>query len=85
MKEVVKTYNESFPELASVAKITPTRKSRLLKIINDKFTLPNGSVGIFDTADAWSSLFAWMRESDWLMGRTASNWQMTFDFDLSSD
>jgi hypothetical protein len=21
-----------------------------------------------------------MKQSDWLMGRTASNWQMTFDF-----
>lgn len=78
--EVVKLYNESFPELASVAKVSPQRKSRLLKIINDKFTLPNGDVGTFRTIEDWVHFFDWMKQSDWLMGRTASNWQMTFDF-----
>lgn len=80
VKEVVKIYNESFPELASVAKITAARKSRLLKIINDKFTFPNGTVGTFKTIDDWKELFAWIGQSDWLMGRVSGHWQMTFDF-----
>ena len=78
VKNIVNLYNENFPELASVAKITPTRKSRLLKIIGDKFTVNNNPVS-FKTIDEWQGLFDWIKGSDWLMGRS-SDWQLTFDF-----
>jgi hypothetical protein len=79
VRDIVKTYNEAFPELASVAKITPTRKSKVLKIIGDKFTLPDGTIGTFKTVEDWEGFFDYVRGSDFLMGRS-SDWQMTFDF-----
>lgn len=82
VRNIVKSYNESFPELPSVAKITPARKSKLIKIINDKFTV-NGNPVEFKTLRDWEGLFAYLQNSNFLMGRS-SDWQMTFDFMINS-
>jgi hypothetical protein len=82
VRNIVKSYNESFPELPSVSKITPGRKSKLIKIINDKFTV-NGNPVEFKTLHDWEGLFSYMQNSDFLMGRS-SDWQMTFDFMINS-
>lgn len=77
--EVVQLFNETFPNLSSVRKLTTQRKSRLLKIIKDKFQDPNGKPINFKTIDDWNNFFVYMQESDFLMGRS-SDWQCSFDW-----
>jgi len=71
VRKVIKVFNESFPNLAAVQKITPARKSKLLKIIKD--------FPVYQKIDTWQGLFDYIEKSDFLMGR-ASDWQMSFDF-----
>ena len=83
VSEVVQLFNETFDDLSAVRKMTPTRKNRLLKIIKDKFYDPNGKPISFKTIDDWKTFFAYMQESDFLMGRSGE-WQCSFDWIVNS-
>lgn len=62
-KKIIELYHECLPELAVVIKLTPKRKTQ----IRQRFTEDLGAL------ENWKNFFAYVSESDFLMGRSHSN------------
>jgi hypothetical protein len=73
-QQIADAYNEVFPHLPQVVKVSQKRKSHIAASINE-FKKDFG----FDNADNWKSLFYHAAKSDYLMGKI-KGWSMNFDF-----
>lgn len=73
-QQIAGVWNEIFPSLPQVVKVSQKRKSHITASVNE-FKKDFG----FDSADNWKGLFEHAAKSDFLMGRT-TNWSMDFDF-----
>ena len=73
-QQVADAYNEVFPHLPQVVKISQKRKSHISASITE-FKKDFG----FDNPDNWKNLFYHAAKSDFLTGRK-TNWSMDFDF-----
>ena len=73
-QQVADAYNEVFPHLPQVVKVSQKRKSHISASINE-FKKDFG----FDNAGNWKSLFYHAAKSDYLMGKI-NGWSMNFDF-----
>ena len=74
-QQIADAWNECFPELSQVVKITQKRKSAISSCVRE-FKKDYG----FDSVDNWKGLFDHAAKSDWLMGRNSKGWSMDFDF-----
>lgn len=73
---VADTWNECFPELSRVIKVTKPRESRINATIKDFKSDPNLD---FSSIKDWKGIFEYASNSDFLMGRK-TDWSMDFDF-----
>ncbi len=73
-QQIADAYNEVFPHLPQVVKVSQKRKSHITASINE-FKKDFG----FDNPDNWKSLFYHAAKSDYLMGKV-NGWSMNFDF-----
>jgi hypothetical protein len=73
-QQIADAYNEVFPHLPQVVKVSQKRKSHISASINE-FKKDFG----FDNPDNWKSLFYHAAKSDYLMGKV-NGWSMNFDF-----
>ena len=73
-QQIADAYNEVFPHLPQVVKVSQKRKSHIAASVNE-FKKDFG----FDNADNWKSLFYHAAKSDYLMGKI-NGWSMNFDF-----
>ena len=73
-QQIAGAWNEVFPELPQVVKVSQKRKSHIAASINE-FKKDYG----FGDSDNWKGLFQHASKSDFLMGRK-TNWSMDFDF-----
>jgi len=73
-QQVADAYNEVFPHLPQVVKVSQKRKSHISASITE-FKKDYG----FDSADNWKNLFYHAAKSDYLMGKV-NGWSMNFDF-----
>ncbi|MCP4324155.1 MAG: hypothetical protein GY787_20325 [Alteromonadales bacterium] len=73
-QQIADAYNEVFPHLPQVVKVSQKRKSHISASINE-FKKDFG----FDNPDNWKSLFYHAAKSDFLNGRK-TDWSMDFDF-----
>jgi hypothetical protein len=78
-QQLADAYNSSFPDLPNVAKVSQKRKAHINAAIKE-FKPSHG----LDNLDNWVNLFAYIRESDFLMGRT-SDWRCDFDFIINKN
>jgi len=73
-QQIADAYNEVFPHLPQVVKVSQKRKSHISASINE-FKKDFG----FDNPNNWKSLFYHAAKSDFLTGRK-TDWSMDFDF-----
>jgi len=73
-QQIADAYNEVFPHLPQVVKVSQKRKSHMSASINE-FKKDFG----FDNPDNWKNLFYHAAKSDFLTGRK-TDWSMDFDF-----
>ena len=73
-QQIADAWNENFPDLPNVLKVSQKRKSHLRATINE-FSKSHG----LDKVENWTALFDYIKKSDFLMGRS-SNWCIDFDF-----
>jgi len=73
-QQIADAYNEVFPHLPQVVKVSQKRKSHIAASVNE-FKKDFG----FDNPDNWKNLFYHAAKSDFLTGRK-TNWSMDFDF-----
>lgn len=73
-QQIAGAYNESFPELSNVIKVSQKRKAHINATIKE-------FKGHHDLEDlgVWRNLFGYISKSDFLMGRS-SDWSCDFDF-----
>ncbi|QDP63228.1 MAG: hypothetical protein Unbinned1520contig1002_26 [Prokaryotic dsDNA virus sp.] len=74
-QQIADDWNEVFPGLSQVLKITQKRKSSIIACVKE-FKKDFG----LDESKNWKGLFEYAEKSDWLMGRTKEGWNMSFDF-----
>ena len=75
-QQIADAWNEAFPELSQVVKVTQKRKSAINGCIKE-FKKDYG----FDDVENWKTLFAHASKSDFLMGGVdKKGWTMDFDF-----
>lgn len=73
VNEIVDLFNRSFPELPQVQKVTPARS----KAVKARWTEHKTMQGM----ERWEAFFGYIRQSDFLMGRTENPWPgVTFDW-----
>ena len=73
-QQIADAWNEVFPELSQVVKVTQKRKSAINGCIKE-FKKDYG----FDDVENWKALFAHASNSDYLTGKV-NGWTMDFDF-----
>lgn len=73
IKNIVKIYHETLPELPKVIKITDTRRKKVNKLLNSDIP----------TLEAWVEYFKIVGESDFLMGKTTP-WKADFEWLINS-
>ena len=78
-QQIADAWNECFPELSQVAKLSVKRKSLLNACIKE-FKVEYG----FDKSENWTKLFQHASKSDFLMGRK-TDWVMGFDWVINKN
>jgi len=74
-QQVADAWNNCFPELPQVAKVSQKRKSHIMASVKE-FKTSHG----FDRPENWANLFEYASTSDFLTGKTKEGWAMNFDF-----
>jgi hypothetical protein len=78
-QQVADAWNDSFPELSGVAKVSQRRKANINATIKEFKKSHN-----MDKIETWVGLFEYMKGSDFLMGR-AGEWRCDFDFVINKN
>lgn len=78
-QQLADAYNASFHDLPNVAKVSQKRKAHINAVIKE-FKVSHG----LDNLENWINLFNYIRESDFLMGRS-SDWRCDFDFIINKN
>ena len=74
-QQIADAWNDKFPELPQIIKLTQKRKSSINGCVNEMKSTEHD----FSKIETWTGLFDYAKSLDFLMGRKTS-WSMTFDF-----
>lgn len=75
-KEIIELWHELMPELTSVK----TWNEKRAKMLKARWNGKDMDGNKFNNLKFWRKYFEYIRESDWLMGKTGSGWSATLEW-----